>query len=68
MINRFQQTLQTRGIELRHTKTEILQINVGKLCNLTCNHCHVNAGPTRYDEKLCRQSYRLMRDFFAETL
>ena len=28
----------------------------------------VNAGPTRYDEKLCRKSYRLMRDFFAETL
>ena len=28
----------------------------------------VNAGPTRYDEKLCRKSYRLMRDFLAETL
>lgn len=28
----------------------------------------VHAGPTRYDEKLCRQSYRLMRDFFTETL
>jgi dienelactone hydrolase len=27
-----------------------------------------NAGPTRYDEKLCQQSYRLMRDFFEETL
>jgi dienelactone hydrolase len=27
-----------------------------------------NAGPTRYDEKLCRKSYRLMRDFFTETL
>jgi dienelactone hydrolase len=27
-----------------------------------------NAGPTRYDEKLCQQSYRLMRDFFDETL
>ena len=26
-----------------------------------------NAGPTRYDEKLCRKSYLLMRDFFAET-
>jgi dienelactone hydrolase len=25
------------------------------------------AGPTRYDEKLCRKSYMLMRDFFAET-
>jgi len=28
----------------------------------------VNAGPTRYDEKLCRKSYRLMSDFFEETL
>ena len=28
----------------------------------------VNAGPTRYDEKLCRKSYLLMRNFFAETL
>jgi len=27
-----------------------------------------NAGPTRYDEKLCRKSYLLMRDFFTETL
>ena len=27
-----------------------------------------NAGPTRHDEKLCRKSYMLMRDFFAETL
>jgi dienelactone hydrolase len=26
-----------------------------------------NAGPTRYDEKLCRKSYMLMHDFFAET-
>jgi dienelactone hydrolase len=27
-----------------------------------------NAGPTRYDEKLCRKSYMLMRDFFDESL
>jgi dienelactone hydrolase len=27
-----------------------------------------NAGPTRYDAQLCRKSYMLMRDFFAETL
>jgi dienelactone hydrolase len=27
-----------------------------------------STGPTRYDEKLCRKSYMLMRDFFAETL
>jgi len=26
---------------------EVLQINVGKLCNQTCAHCHVDAGPDR---------------------
>ena len=26
---------------------EILQVNVGRLCNQTCRHCHVNAGPRR---------------------
>ncbi|WP_152287054.1 arsenosugar biosynthesis radical SAM (seleno)protein ArsS [Flavicella marina] len=26
---------------------DILQINVGYLCNQVCNHCHVNAGPSR---------------------
>jgi dienelactone hydrolase len=36
---------------------------VHSFCDLTAN-----AGPTRYDEKLCRQSYGLMRDFFAATL
>lgn len=26
---------------------EILQVNLGKLCNMTCRHCHVDAGPDR---------------------
>lgn len=29
------------------TGIEILQINVGYLCNLACKHCHVQAGPAR---------------------
>lgn len=32
---------------LRPTQIEILQINVGKKCNQTCRHCHVDAGPDR---------------------
>lgn len=32
---------------LRPTTIEILQINVGKMCNQTCKHCHVDAGPDR---------------------
>ena len=45
--NRFDATLARHGVSLRRTKTRVLQINVGKLCNLTCAHCHVNAGPKR---------------------
>ncbi|MBV1875503.1 MAG: arsenosugar biosynthesis radical SAM protein ArsS [Cycloclasticus sp.] len=30
----------------RH-KLQTLQVNLGYLCNLSCLHCHVNAGPTR---------------------
>lgn len=33
--------------ELRSTGVDILQINVGKQCNQTCKHCHVDAGPDR---------------------
>ena len=32
---------------LRATGIDILQINVGKKCNQTCRHCHVDAGPDR---------------------
>ena len=45
--NRFARLLAEHALPLRHTKTEVLQINVGKLCNLVCVHCHVNAGPKR---------------------
>ncbi|AFY59491.1 arsenosugar biosynthesis radical SAM (seleno)protein ArsS [Synechococcus sp. PCC 6312] len=33
---------------------EIFQVNLGKLCNLTCEHCHVDAGPTRTQENMDR--------------
>ncbi len=32
---------------LRAMEIDTLQVNVGKLCNQTCRHCHVDAGPTR---------------------
>jgi len=32
---------------LTPSKLEIFQINIGKLCNMTCRHCHVDAGPDR---------------------
>ncbi len=35
---------------------EIFQINVGKLCNMTCRHCHVDSGPDRTDENMDRET------------
>lgn len=33
--------------QLQADGVEVLQINVGKVCNQTCSHCHVDAGPDR---------------------
>ena len=42
------QALQASGLHpLRATRIDILQINVGRRCNQTCRHCHVDAGPDR---------------------
>ena len=44
----FDEALRDVGLyPLRATGIEILQINVGKRCNQTCRHCHVDAGPDR---------------------
>lgn len=45
----FVQILRSHGLELRRTPLEILQVNVGKLCDLACRHCHVEAGPKRIE-------------------
>ncbi|MEO8802724.1 MAG: arsenosugar biosynthesis radical SAM (seleno)protein ArsS [Rudaea sp.] len=43
----FARMLRKCGVALPRTPLEILQINVGKLCDLACHHCHVEAGPKR---------------------
>lgn len=44
----FAQRLQQHGFpSLHRASIETLQINVGKLCNQACHHCHVDAGPKR---------------------
>jgi radical SAM/Cys-rich protein len=44
----FEAALATTGLEPLHpTGIEILQMNLGKRCNQTCGHCHVDAGPDR---------------------
>ena len=38
---------ETDQFPLKAKKLEILQINVGYMCNQVCEHCHVDAGPDR---------------------
>lgn len=64
--NSFSRKLAEHALPLRHAKTEILQINVGKLCNLTCIHCHVNAGPKR-KEIMTRETIDRLIDWLAKT-
>ena len=65
-VNRFAQKLKEQSISLRRGRPEILQINVGKLCNLTCVHCHVNAGPKR-KEIMTRETVDRIIDWLANT-
>jgi radical SAM/Cys-rich protein len=64
--NNFARRLAEQSLPLRHSKTEVLQINVGKLCNLTCIHCHVNAGPKR-KEIMTRETIDRVVDWLAKT-
>ena len=43
----FSLTLSGHGLKLNRAQTHTLQVNVGFLCNQTCRHCHLNAGPAR---------------------
>ncbi len=40
------------GYAIRPNEVEIFQLNIGKLCNQTCAHCHVDAGPDRKVENM----------------
>ncbi len=47
-LNDFRSTLVDNNIDmLRASDPEILQVNVGYMCNQVCKHCHVDAGPDR---------------------
>jgi radical SAM/Cys-rich protein len=55
----FEATLAQRGLPLPHRGAlRVLQLNLGKLCNMRCSHCHVDAGP--------HQGHTLMSDAVVE--
>jgi radical SAM/Cys-rich protein len=61
----FQQKLAEAGLfPLKPLQLEIFQINVGKMCNQVCKHCHVDAGPDR-KEIMTRETMQQCLDILA---
>jgi len=66
-LPRFQQQLAGAGLlPLRPVAPAVLQLNVGKMCNQVCKHCHVDAGPDR-KEIMTRATMQLCLDALAQT-
>ena len=66
-IPRFEEKMRGAGLfPLDATGITVFQINVGKLCNQTCHHCHVDAGPDR-KEIMTRETAELCVRALAAT-
>jgi radical SAM/Cys-rich protein len=62
---------ETNEFPLKAKKLEILQINVGYMCNQVCSHCHVDAGPDRKEimtRKTMNQCLNVIKNTGAHTL
>jgi radical SAM/Cys-rich protein len=63
----FQDKLQDNDLyPLKPTGIEIFQVNLGKMCNQACKHCHVDAGPDR-KEIMTRETMQQCLDALAGT-
>ncbi|MBT8378294.1 MAG: arsenosugar biosynthesis radical SAM protein ArsS [Ignavibacteria bacterium] len=52
--------------ELHASNIEIMQVNVGKMCNQVCKHCHVDAGPDR-KEIMTKETMQICIDILKQT-
>ncbi len=65
-MNPFDRKLEEHQQTLTRSLPKILQLNTGKLCNITCTHCHVNAGPGR-KELISSEHLTRTLDWFETT-
>ena len=66
MNNTFAEKLREHNLSLRRASTRVLQLNIGRKCNQTCAHCHVNAGPKR-TEMMTRETMTRVLAWLART-
>jgi radical SAM/Cys-rich protein len=62
----FAQKLNLSGNGLNRRAVDVLQVNMGRYCNLACIHCHVESGPNR-KEMMSRETVDAVVRFLAAT-
>ena len=63
----FDEAVRQAGLPpLQPSRLDIFQLNLGKMCNQTCRHCHVDAGPDR-KEVMSRETMELCLQALAKT-
>ena len=71
-IPAFNEKLAEAGLSrLRPAALEVFQVNIGKMCNQVCGHCHVDAGPDRkeiMDRETMLQCLRVLEHLPVRTV
>jgi radical SAM/Cys-rich protein len=70
-LETFEMNLARHGLGLTRGRCTILQVNIGLLCNQSCKHCHLDAGPARVEimsEKTINDVIDLAHRFRFETI
>jgi radical SAM/Cys-rich protein len=62
----FAERLRIAGDDFKRRAVDVLQVNLGRYCNLACIHCHVESGPTR-KEMMSRENVDAALRFLART-
>ncbi|HEY7218348.1 MAG TPA: arsenosugar biosynthesis radical SAM (seleno)protein ArsS [Candidatus Binatia bacterium] len=62
----FAERIHLRGGDFKRRAVGVLQVNLGRYCNLACIHCHVESGPTR-KEMMSRDNVEAVLGFLART-
>jgi len=62
----FSEKLRFAGDDFERRALDVIQVNLGRYCNLACVHCHVESGPTR-KEMMSRENVEAVLRFLART-
>lgn len=62
----FAEKIHLQAGDFKRRAVDVLQVNMGRYCNLACIHCHVESGPTR-KEMMSRQTVDAVLGFLASS-